>query len=180
MHDASATGKTFAVNRGSAEMTSCCKSAGTPDDDAADLVAEARSWMAGKGTPWVHQGRLKFVGVDCLGLLGMSALALGLPGTQEWRDARNITTMGPTPQPELAYGGCEHFLDRIAASEAGVGDVLVMAMRHRLPQHFAIISRVDPVYLVHAYTSVGRVTENGLAVAGARVLRAYRFRGLTA
>jgi hypothetical protein len=75
-----------------------------------------------------------------------------LPGAQEWRDAKEYHNYGPTPQPELAYGGCEHFMDRIRI-RGGVGDVLVMAMRHRLPQHFALISRVDPVYLVHAYTS---------------------------
>lgn len=34
--------------------------------DRVEIVAMARSWL---GTPWIHQGRLKSVGVDCGGLI---------------------------------------------------------------------------------------------------------------
>ena len=40
------------------------------------LVDEARTWA---GTPWHHAGRVKRVGVDCLGLVTMSLAAIGRP-----------------------------------------------------------------------------------------------------
>lgn len=42
---------------------------------AEDLIEIARTWI---GTPYVHQGRLKGVGVDCVGLIACSALEAGL------------------------------------------------------------------------------------------------------
>jgi len=126
-------------------------------------------------TPWVHQARVKGLGVDCLGLLGMSALALGLPGAAEWRADPAMHSYGRLPRPEFLYASCERFMDRIDLSLARESDVLVMAFR-RFPQHFAMISK--PGYVIHAYQSVGFVAENGIAVAGAKVLRAYRFRGV--
>lgn len=139
---------------------------------ALQLVDEARTWL---GTPWVHQARLKRVGVDCLGLLGMSALAVGVTGAREWRDDPNMHNYGVVPNPRFLITSCDRFLDQVPLIDARVGDVLVMAFR-RYPQHFAIVS--SPGYLIHAYSSIGRVVENGVAVANARVLRAYRFRGV--
>ena len=40
-----------------------------------EIVAEARSWL---GTKWLHQGRLKGKGVDCIGLVYMTAVSLGM------------------------------------------------------------------------------------------------------
>jgi cell wall-associated NlpC family hydrolase len=40
------------------------------------IVAEARSWI---GTPYLHDGRLKGVGVDCAGLLAACLIDLGVP-----------------------------------------------------------------------------------------------------
>ena len=142
----------------------------------ADIVAEARTWL---GTRWAHQGRVKGVGVDCIGLIGGVALAAGVPGAQEWSADASLHAYGRTPVPALLLAGCDRFLDRIKITEAEPGDVLVMAFATE-PQHFAIVSRVDPMYLIHAYAQRRQVVENGAAVAGARVLRAYRFRGIAA
>lgn len=141
---------------------------------AADVVAEARSWI---GTRWQHQAFVKGAGTDCIGLVGGVALALGLPGAREWADDPALHCYGRTPDPRVLLGGCERFMDRIPASDAGLGDVLIMAFE-REPQHFAIVSAVDPMYVVHAYAQRRGVVENGIKVSGARVVRAYRYRGV--
>lgn len=137
------------------------------------IVDEARSWM---GTPWMHQARLKGVGVDCIGVPGMSALLCGVPGAREWRDDPAMHSYGRLPREEFLFASCDRFMDRIALSAAGFGDLLVMAFK-RYPQHFAIISTHDRTHVIHAYDAVGRVVENGVNVAGARAICAYRFRG---
>ncbi len=43
------------------------------------IVSEARSWL---GTPFKHQGRVKGVGCDCIGLIAGVARALKLPSRQ--------------------------------------------------------------------------------------------------
>ena len=139
-----------------------------------DIVAEAREWI---GTPWQHQQRLKGVATDCIGLVGGVALELGIEGAKEWSEDPDLHHYGPTPDPHLLLAGCDRFLDRIEIDDALPGDVLIMAFR-RDPQHFAIVSRLDPIYLIHAYSSVGRVVENGVKIARARILRAYKYRGV--
>lgn len=142
----------------------------------AAIVEEARTWL---GTPFQHQARLKGVGVDCLGLIGEVGAALKLPGTEAWRTSEEFRGYGPTPRPDLLLAACERYLDRIALASVGLGDILLMAFKV-FPQHFAIVSRVAPTYVIHAYPlgAVDRVTENGVAVAGAKVVRAYRYRGV--
>lgn len=146
----------------------------------ASIVAEAATWARTPdvpGTRYQHQGRAKGVGVDCIGLIGMTALALGVPGAKEWRADPDMHNYGPTPNPDYLYAACERFLIRIAISAATLGDLLVMAFP-RQPQHFVVISRVDPTYVIHAYLQRRMVVEQGLPIAKARLLRAYRFRGV--
>lgn len=136
------------------------------------VVAEARTYL---GTRWEHQGRLKGVGVDCIGLIGMSALACGVPGAKEWREDRQYHNYGPQPSETRIYQGCDLFMDRIDIKEAGIGDVYIMSFGTHA-QHFALISRENN-YIIHAYaTSPRRVTENGLRVWKGGLMRAYRFR----
>ena len=139
-----------------------------------DIVAEARSWI---GTPWQHQQRLKGIATDCIGLIGGVALEVGIEGAKEWADDPDLHHYGRIPDPHLLLAGCDRFLERVEIADVLPGDVLVMAFS-RQPQHFAIVSKLDPMYLVHAYQSVGRVVENGAKIARARILRAYKYRGV--
>lgn len=140
------------------------------------IVDAARAML---GTRWKHQGRAPGAGLDCIGLVGMAALACGVPGAREWYDEQELHRYAPSPDPKMLVAGCDRFMDRIPFAQATIGDVLVMAF-YRDPQHFALISRTDPMYLIHAYTAVRKVVENGLNVAGARIIRAYRFRDIEA
>lgn len=142
----------------------------------ADIVAEARTWI---GTRWQHQQRLKGVATDCLGLIGGVAVELGLPGAQEWANDPAYHCYGPAPDSRLLISGCDKFMDRIAIIEAQPGDVLIMSFE-KDPQHFGIVSQVDPLYLIHAYAVARKVVENGIGMARVKVVRAYRYRGVYA
>lgn len=142
----------------------------------ADIVSAARSLI---GTPFRHQARLPGVGIDCLNVVGEVGLRVGAIGCEAWPADVALTAYGRTPRPDILLRKCDEYLDRIEVAAAGLGDVLVMAFKV-FPQHFAIVSRVAPVYVIHAYPTVGKVVENGVAVAGAKVIRAYRFRGVEA
>ncbi len=139
-----------------------------------DIVDEARTWMK---TKWVHQACVKGLGVDCLGLIGGVALALGIEGAEAWKNDPRYHCYGPTPDPFVLIEGCDKFLDRIPLSEVKIGDILVMAFE-REPQHFGIVSALNPTYLIHSYAQARRVVENNAAMAKVKILRAYRYRGI--
>lgn len=142
----------------------------------ADIVATARTLI---GTPFRHMARVPGAAIDCLNVVGHVGLTLGVDGAQAWTDDPDLRVYGRTPRPDVLLQKCDQYLDRIAVNAAGLGDVLVMAF-NVFPQHFAIVSRVDPMYVIHAYPTVGKVVENGAKVAGAKIIRAYRFRGVEA
>ena len=142
----------------------------------ADIVAAARDWL---GTPWQHQASLKGVGADCIGLVGGVALACGVPGAREWAADQTCKGYGRRPDPAMLLRSCDTYLERIAVGAAGLGDILVFKFE-RDPQHFGIKSREGPDYVIHAYAQARRVVENRIdELWRSRILRAYRFRGLT-
>jgi NlpC/P60 family putative phage cell wall peptidase len=136
------------------------------------VVAEARTWI---GTRWQHQAFLKGVATDCIGLIGGVALELGMEGAREWADDPTFHSYGKDPQPGLLVAGCEKFLVRIPIEDVKLADVLVMAFKTQ-PQHFAIVSREEPRYIIHAYIFARKVVEQGAVVPRARLLYAYRYR----
>ncbi len=140
----------------------------------AEIISEARSWM---GTRYLHQARVKGVATDCIGLVGGTALALGIPGAREWADDASLHCYGPTPDPRVLIGACDRLLVRIPLHTAIPGDVLVMAFEKE-PQHFGIITQLAPMMLIHAYRSVRMVVENGIGMSRVKLLRAYSFRGI--
>lgn len=141
-----------------------------------EIIAEARTWV---GTPWRHQARLKAVGADCIGFIGGVALALGISGADEWAHAPECHNYGPQPQGRLMLQGCARFLDAIDLDAIDIGDVLMLRFETE-PMHFALVSRVLPLYVLHALSTAGKVTEHRVdALWSSRIVRAYRFRGLT-
>lgn len=141
-------------------------------------MAEARTWL---GTPYRHQARTRGVAVDCIGLIGGVALALEISGAQEWAADATLHNYARMPGTNLLTAGCSRFLDHIALTDAVAGDVLLFALED-VPRHFAILSQRGPDRVIHAYASLSarRVVEQTLPIAKARVLRAYRFRGIEA
>lgn len=144
-----------------------------------EVVAEGRSWLL---TPYKHQASLKGIGADCIGFIAGVGLALGLPGIEEFRNDPAFKGYGRDPDPRLMEQACERYLDPIPFDQAGLGDILRMCFQHD-PRHFAMITALDPTYIIHAYSmlslNLSRVVEHGLGpVWRARVDKAYRLRGI--
>ena len=117
-----------------------------------EIVAAARGWI---GTPYRHQGALKGVGCDCLGLiLGIWREVGGAfdgsvpPYTPDWAEANGRET--------LAEGFRAH-LAEIDPHEAEAGDVVLFRWRRHLPaKHAAIMTASDR--MVHSQQNAA-VTE---------------------
>ncbi len=108
------------------------------------IVTAARSWI---GTPYRHQGRLKGVGCDCLGLLvgvwrdvtGEEAGPLP-PYTPDWAEALKRETFAD---------GLRQHLDEIDPREAREGDLVLFRWRAHLPaKHAGILTVRDR--MIHA------------------------------
>ena len=141
--------------------------------DVDDIIAETRSWL---GTPYRHQGSLKGVGCDCLGLVrGVWRAFYGdepeaTPAySADWAEAGGSETM--------AEAARRHF-DEITPAKAGPGDILLFRWRAGMPaKHAGILIASDR--FVHAH--------DGAAVAEAeltpwwhrRAAYAFRFPGVS-
>lgn len=141
----------------------------------AAIVTEAKSW---RQTPWIHQAGAKGAGTDCLGLIAGVGCNVGLPGAAKWRSDERTRNYARQPDIRLLLKLCDEYLDPIAIVDVALGDILLMRFANA-PQHFAIVSGLDPMRIVHAYTTVGRVVETGLGGGwDKRIVRAYRYRGV--
>jgi len=140
-----------------------------------DVVTEAREWL---GTRWHHQASVKGVGTDCVGLVGGVALALGIPGSDEWRTNAALHNYGRQPSAELLEAAAERLLNPIAFADAVAGDIVLFRFNGD-PTHFAILTRTDPAVMIHAYAQARRVVENRLDdLWRSRVVRAYSYPGI--
>jgi NlpC/P60 family putative phage cell wall peptidase len=138
-----------------------------PKADPQDIMATARSWL---GTPWVHRGRLKGVGVDCGGLIIGVGRELGLLDF-------DTAAYGRIPDGQKLRALCDQYLLPKPVSEIVPGDVLLMRFT-RHPQHLAIAGdRGEPFSLIHAYADAGQCVEHGAdQMWRRRIVAAYSFK----
>jgi NlpC/P60 family putative phage cell wall peptidase len=133
------------------------------------IVAEARSWI---GTPYHHQGSLKGVGCDCIGLVrGVWRAVIGpepeaMPAySRDWGEAAGAESL-------LALG--RRYFRAVAIEDMAPGDVVVFRMRdHRIAKHCGILTAPDR--FVHAQE---RVPVAEVAMSDwwrRRVVGAFRF-----
>lgn len=144
-----------------------------------DIVSEARSWI---GTRYRHQGRVKDVGVDCIGLVGGVALACGVPNAAAWANDADMHSYARTPDPAMLARACDRFFDRKPVPHALPGDVLLFSLQGH-PRHFAILASAgERGTVVHAYALLAarRVVEQRLPIANARAIAAFSFLGVAA
>ena len=120
----------------------------------AAVVAEARAWC---GTPYHHLGDVKGAGVDCAMLIVRVYCDLGL-----------VPPFDPRPYPpdwhlhrsEERYLG--FVLERARrVAEPGEGDVMVMRYG-RAFAHGGIVTKRDPLTIVHAFQPYRRVLEEAV------------------
>lgn len=139
-----------------------------------EIIDEARTWV---GTRWQHQASVKGAGCDCIGLIRGVAREVGLTDPFVTGEAVKYFGYGRTPDPELLLEACDKYLDR-ADGPMKLANILVMRFE-REPQHFALVSCLDPPRMIHAYAQARRVAENGIdALWKSRVLRVYDYRGI--
>lgn len=135
------------------------------------LVDEAMSCL---GTPFVHNGRLKGVGLDCAGLVEMTARALGL------YQGVVIPAYTMSPDPKLMRSILRGNLDEIAFKQIGLADILWFRISYD-PQHLGIVVGMDPLTIIHVLNSSGR-KEVVLTVVHSlwreRVAGCFRYRGV--
>lgn len=118
---------------------------------AVDYITAAREYL---GTPFHHQGRVRGVGIDCVGLVVCSCWNVGIP-------VHDCTTYPRVPDGTLL----QHFQDEpefVPVDDAiEPGDLLLFWIRQPgVPCHVGI--RTD-VGVLHTYEHVGRVVEHGLS-----------------
>lgn len=144
-----------------------------------EIVAEVRTYM---DTPFHHQACAPGIGIDCIGVLRALGRRFDLPGSAELEASPHLLAYGRDPDPELLRQ-CEKFMDRIAWADVGLGDVLMMKTLYSRgePKHFAVVSRMNPIYIIHAWAPGNdKVIENRLDDKWrGRVLACYRFKGVT-
>lgn len=112
------------------------------------LIQEARAWV---GVPFRHQGRSR-LGVDCAGFIEVLARSLGLLPS----DYMAPRSYARRPNGEL-YGTILRYCTR-AREAAPATVVLVFWPKSREPGHVALCTGST---IIHAYSRVGRVVENG-------------------
>lgn len=114
------------------------------------VVAEARTWL---GTPFHHQGRLRGVGTDCVGVVMGLARHCGLEFEDDWRYNKQAEGFDLS----VEFG---RLLERIPLEEAAPADVLTFWFRD--PTHVQHCGVLTPYGLLHTYGGVGRVVEHAL------------------
>lgn len=139
-------------------------------DARARLVAAARSCV---GTPFLHQGRVRGIGLDCAGLVLYAAADAGLP----YRDYPGLNyPRWPTMGDRLRRFVAEQTVE-VPVERARDGTVLLLwCYRPTLPQHLALVTGPDSI--VHSWYDARAVVETTLAGWRDRIVGAYDFIGV--
>jgi hypothetical protein len=140
-----------------------------------NVVAYARTLI---GTPYHDGAALPGVGCDCIGVERCIVRHFGRPEAD--RFDRDIRFKGYSrfPNKRLLLEGCADYFDPVAIEDGLLGDIALASVEIE-PQHFALLSSLEPPRVIHAYIQVGRVVENIVDASWrSHVLRMYRFRGI--
>jgi len=113
-----------------------------------EIVQEAKTWI---GTPFKHQGRIKGLGVDCVGLI------IGVAHVFKLTEF-DYTNYSHTPDGFLMQQLLAQHLDVMAIQAAKAGDIVLMRFEAQ-PQHVGILSHYG---IIHAYAQVRRCVEHRL------------------
>ena len=132
-----------------------------------DIVLEAKTWI---GTPFKHQGRIKGIGVDCVGLI------IGVAHYFKLTEF-DYTHYSHTPDGYLMQQLLDQHLESIAIHAAKPGDIVLMRFDTE-PQHVGILSDYG---IIHAYAQVRRCVEHRLdGVWQSRIVGAYAYPNVNA
>jgi cell wall-associated NlpC family hydrolase len=122
------------------------------------VVIEARKWIK---TPFIHQGRRRGLGVDCVGLPLCVIRDLGLGDWSPFYPAYSTTPTGDEVLKACRELVGQDLLYERTAGEVEIGDILVFRVNHSAC-HAAIMAESSPGRrdrIIHAYSPVGYVVE---------------------
>ncbi len=130
-----------------------------------EIIAKAREFI---GTPFAHQGRLKGIGIDCVGLVICAAKELNLV-PQDY----DYITYRRSPDTSLLHFEFLRWCDYVAPKEACPGDVLCLwsSTRTKLAQHTAFLTEKNTI--IHSIM-MRKVVETELGIWADRIVCAYR------
>lgn len=118
------------------------------------------------GTPFRHEGRSES-GVDCYGLLIVLGKKHDIPVPIESGYGRRPSGLHMKRMLDL-------YANRVPRDAIGLADILHMKFEDE-PQHLALVSSTDPLMVIHADATAGRVVEHRLdAEWRARIRGVYR------
>lgn len=145
-------------------------------------VEEARKWI---GTPYHHQGSIKQVGVDCVGLIIGVGIVTGLIDPEFRNDPNNDwLNYSAAPDGVTMKQICDEHFTRVEMSDMKIADIVLVSIDTN-PQHLGIIGnyRHGGYSIIHAYkrpNTVGSVIESRLMFArNFRFVQLYRIPQLT-
>jgi NlpC/P60 family putative phage cell wall peptidase len=128
----------------------------------ADIVAVARTWI---GTPFVHQGRIKGLGCDCVGIPLCVAQELGADD----KDGQPMTgkmyaSYSPQPEGNYVHRMCQKHLVQKPVRQMKPGDVISMNVISA-PCHVGILGDANGLTIIHAYSGASnKVVEQPMDV----------------
>lgn len=116
--------------------------------EATEIISTARGWL---GTKFHHQGRVKNVGADCIGLIvGVAAeLGIALPDKQ---------TYARQPDKSELQDALENQFEKCALK---AGAIALFSIDGRA-QHVGIITDYQGLGVIHAYIQAHKVVEHAL------------------
>lgn len=135
------------------------------------VIECARSCL---GTPFRHQGRVKGLGLDCVGLVRIPVMELEMPAYKTNNDFRQY---GREPVPSKMNDLLLNYFDEVPKNQMKPGDILWFKIRQD-PQHLGILTADNTV--VHAVANVSkRVVEHTLDQRWRdRIVKVFRYRGI--
>ena len=137
----------------------------------AEVVTIARQWL---GTRWLHQGRLKGVGVDCVGFVAEVGRECGLLSVQEAANYKR------RPDGSLR-SKMDAYLTPIDKRDLQPADVVLMAFGG-VETHVGMVGDYPAegeLSLIHAYVTARKVVEHRLDPTWRqRIAAAYAIPGL--
>lgn len=135
------------------------------------IVETTREYI---GVPYVHAGRSKVNGIDCVGLLACVAVDLGL-------NPKDTTAYGQNDVFDLMIEHIEELAYEIPRDQVQKGDIATFRHR-RMWNHCGIVDIKDGnMTLIHCYMSanIGKTTEQPWdELWEKRLYKFYRYKGL--
>ena len=125
---------------------------------ASELIACARRFS---GVRFMHQGR-SVHGLDCLGLLIITAQECALRFGGQSADALDVPQYGARPDVQMLKQKLDAHLVPIETHAAREGDVVLLKIDGS-PQHLALLTDypiAGELGMIHAYASARKVVEH--------------------